>query len=112
MRVECLLDPCLLKSPKLRFCACNDNKNNGRKMSAVKSPTFTTCEKLLTSKVPYCYLFSRELNFAKMERAYFAGLHFRDLAKKYVKNIKNTLKTLKIRFRGSLISRFFENREN
>ena len=43
---------------------------------------------------------------------YFAGFNFRDLAKKYVKNVKNTLKTLKIRFPGSLISRFFENREN
>ncbi len=32
------------------------------------------------SRLPYCYLFSRELNFAKMERAYFAGLNFRDLA--------------------------------
>ena len=50
------------------------------------------------------YLFSWELNFAKMERAYFAGLNFHDLAKKYVKNVKNTLKTLKIRFRWSLIS--------
>ena len=40
--------------------------------------------------IPYCYLFSRELNFTKMERAYFAGLNFRDLAKKYVKNVENT----------------------
>ena len=36
---------------------------------------------------PYCYLFSRELNFAKMEWAYFAGLKFRDLAKK-IRKIK------------------------
>ncbi len=32
-------------------------------------------------KLP-CYLFSRELNIAKTGRAYFAGLKFRDLAKK------------------------------
>ena len=38
----------------------------------------------------YCYLFSWEL--------YFAGINGRDLAKKYVKNIKNTLKTLKNTF--------------
>ena len=62
--------------------------------------------------LPYCYLFSRELNFAKVEQAYFAGLNFRDLANNYVKNVKNTLKTSKIRLRGSLISRFFENLEN
>ena len=30
---------------------------------------------------PYCYLFSRELNFAKMERAYFMGHILNDLAK-------------------------------
>ncbi len=35
-------------------------------------------------KLPYCYFFSRALNFAKMEQEYFAGLKFRDLAKKYV----------------------------
>ena len=29
----------------------------------------------------YCYLFSRELNFLKFERTYFAGLKFRDLLK-------------------------------
>ena len=40
-----------------------------------------------------CYLFSQELNFAKMEQAYFAGLNFRDLAKKYVKNVKNVINT-------------------
>ena len=33
-------------------------------------------------RVPYCYLFSRELNFAEMKRACFAGLNFRALAKK------------------------------
>ena len=35
-------------------------------------------------------LISRELNFAKMERAYFVRLNSRDLAKKYDKNVKNT----------------------
>ena len=33
-------------------------------------------------------LTSRELNFAEVERAHFAGLNFRDLAKRYVKNVK------------------------
>ena len=35
--------------------------------------------------LPFCYLFSMELDFAKMERAVFAALKFCDLAKKYVK---------------------------
>ena len=26
------------------------------------------------SEIPYCYLFSRELNFAKVERSFFSGL--------------------------------------
>ena len=34
------------------------------------------------SKLPYCYLFSRELNFAKMEEANFARLKFQDLTEK------------------------------
>ncbi len=33
-----------------------------------------------------------------MEQAYFAGLNFRDLAKKYVETIKNTSKTLRRNF--------------
>ena len=45
--------------------------------------------------LPHCYLFSRELNFAKMERAYFAGLKFRDLAKKIQKEL-NFAKIVKI----------------
>ncbi len=47
-----------------------------------------------TKTLPYCYLFSRELNFAKMERAYIAGLNFRDLAKKYAINLKNTIENV------------------
>ena len=35
--------------------------------------------------IPYCHLFSRELNFAKISRAYFAEIKFRDLAKYNVK---------------------------
>ncbi len=43
--------------------------------------------------ITYCYSFSaRELNFVKMERAYFAGLNFRDLAKKISLKHKNTVK--------------------
>ena len=30
----------------------------------------------LSEKLPYCYLFPRELNFAKMEEANFARLNF------------------------------------
>ncbi len=36
--------------------------------------------------IPYCYLFSLELNFAKIEQTYFAGLEFHDLAKKICLN--------------------------
>ena len=41
--------------------------------------------------IPYCYILSRELNFAKMERAYFAGLEFRDLATE-IRNLSNLSK--------------------
>lgn len=36
---------------------------------------------LIYADIPYCYLFSRALYFAKMEQEYFAKLNFRDLAK-------------------------------
>ncbi len=41
-----------------------------------------------TFNVVYCYLFSRELNFAKMEQVHFEVLNLRDLA-------KNTFQTKK-----------------
>ena len=34
--------------------------------------------------IMHCNLFSRELNFGKMKQAYFAGLNYCALAKKYV----------------------------
>ena len=34
---------------------------------------------ILISQVPYCYLFSRALNFTKMEWAYYAGLKICDV---------------------------------
>lgn len=37
--------------------------------------------------VLFCYLFSRELNFAKMKRAYFAGLSFCDSEKYFYKEL-------------------------
>lgn len=45
-------------------------------------------------RIPYCSLFLWALNFMKIEWAYFAGINFRDLAKKYIQNVKKT--TLKI----------------
>ena len=45
-----------------------------------------------------CYLFLQELNFAKMEQAYFAGLIFHNLAKNMLKMLKIWVKTSKIRF--------------
>ena len=70
----------------------------------------------LIKGLPYCYLFLQELNFTKIEQAYFAGLKFCDLAKnntlkgsKFTKIVKNNADLSKqtISLRISTTDNFF-----
>ena len=49
--------------------------------------TYKVISPINTQYIPYCYLFLRELNF-----------NFFALAKKYVQNIKNTIKNIQNEF--------------
>lgn len=44
--------------------------------------------------IPYCYLFLRELNFAKMGKPYFTRTNLRDLKGKYTPREFNFVKWL------------------